>query len=194
MMFELTGTSTEQYKDLGVFTESSGIEVAPHPRTDAGGSSGASPRPRPRASPLSTHPGKRPEAPCRTWIPSVILGGAYCPTVGVVDSLRAGTLMREKAQAAGALTVLSGTEVLDTTTDPAHRPEGASESSQAAVTSIGEIETGNVEICCGVWSPRVARLAGRGSRSAPIVHQMISVGPIGLLRRHDRRDLLPHRP
>ena len=42
---------------------------------------------------------------------SVILGGAHFPTVGVVDSLRAGTLMRESAQKAGALTMLPGTEV-----------------------------------------------------------------------------------
>ena len=39
---------------------------------------------------------------------SVILGGAHFPTVGVVDSLRAGTLMREAAQKSGALTVLAG--------------------------------------------------------------------------------------
>src|SRR4029077_17803272 len=50
---------------------------------------------------------------------SVIIGGAYFPTVGVVDSLRAGTLMREHAQASGALTVLANTEILgiDTASD-----------------------------------------------------------------------------
>ncbi len=32
---------------------------------------------------------------------SVIIGGFYTPGVGVVDSLRAGTLMREEAQALG---------------------------------------------------------------------------------------------
>ena len=48
---------------------------------------------------------------------SVILGGAHFPTVGVVDSLRAGTLMREAAQRSGALTVLAGTEVLGITVD-----------------------------------------------------------------------------
>ena len=36
---------------------------------------------------------------------SILLGGFYTPGVGVVDSLRAGTLMREEAQALGALTV-----------------------------------------------------------------------------------------
>src|SRR6202034_3161942 len=104
--------------------------------------------------------------------PSVILGGGYFPTVGVVDSLRAGTLMRERAQAAGALTVVSGAEVLDVTT-VAERVTGV-------VTSKGEIETENVVICCGVWSPKVAALAGARLALTPTVHQMISVGPIGL--------------
>ena len=43
---------------------------------------------------------------------SVIVGGFYSPGVGVVDSLRAGTIMRERAQEAGALTVSPLTEVL----------------------------------------------------------------------------------
>jgi glycine cleavage system aminomethyltransferase T/glycine/D-amino acid oxidase-like deaminating enzyme len=171
MMFELTRDSTEQYKDLGVFTESGGIEVARTPE---------------RMIEL-----KRRVTQAKAWgipaehltpdgaaklvpylDPSVILGGAYFPTVGVVDSLRAGTLMREAAQATGALTVLSGTEVLDITT--------RDEEVRSVVTSAGEIETGNVVICCGVWSPRVARLAGARLALTPIVHQMISVGPIAL--------------
>jgi glycine/D-amino acid oxidase-like deaminating enzyme len=104
--------------------------------------------------------------------PSVILGGGYFPTVGVVDSLRAGTLMREAAQASGALTVLSGTEVLDITT--------RDEKVRSVVTDKAEIGCDNVVICCGVWSPRVARLAGARLALTPIVHQMISVGPIAL--------------
>ena len=35
-------------------------------------------------------------------------------------------------------------------------------------------------ICCGVWSPRIARMAGARLPLTPIVHQMISVGPIPL--------------
>ena len=44
---------------------------------------------------------------------SVILGGFYTPSVCVVDSLRAGTIMRERAMEMGALTVSANTEVLD---------------------------------------------------------------------------------
>ena len=40
-----------------------------------------------------------------------ILGAFWCPSVGVVDSLRAGTLMRESALALGALTVVPTVEV-----------------------------------------------------------------------------------
>jgi glycine cleavage system aminomethyltransferase T/glycine/D-amino acid oxidase-like deaminating enzyme len=171
LMFELTRDSTEQYKALGVFTESGGIEVA---------------RTAERMQEL-----KRRVTKAKAWgipaehltpegvqklvpylDPSVILGGGYFPTVGVVDSLRAGTLMREQARADGALTVVSGAEVLDITTD-AGRVTGI-------VTSKGEIATDNVVICCGVWSTKVAALAGARLALTPIVHQMISVGPIGL--------------
>jgi len=176
LMYELTRDSTEQYKELGVFTESGGIEVARTPE---------------RMQEL-----KRRVTKAKAWgipaehltpegvqklvpylDPSVILGGGYFPTVGVVDSLRAGTLMRERAQAAGALTVVSGAEVLDITTVPG--TTGA-ERVSGVVTSEGEIATDNVVICCGVWSAKVAALAGARLALTPIVHQMISVGPIGL--------------
>jgi glycine cleavage system aminomethyltransferase T/glycine/D-amino acid oxidase-like deaminating enzyme len=171
LMFELTRDSTEQYKALGVFTESGGIEVA---RTGE------------RMREL-----KRRLTKARAWgipaehltpegvtklvpylDPSVIGGGGYFPTVGVVDSLRAGTLMREQAQAGGALAVVSGAEVLGITTEAGHVT--------GVTTSKGEIATDNVVICCGVWSPKVAALAGARLALTPIVHQMISVGPIGL--------------
>ncbi len=42
---------------------------------------------------------------------SIILGGFYCPTVSVVDSLRAGTIMRERGLESGRLAVFPGTEV-----------------------------------------------------------------------------------
>ncbi len=171
MMFELTTDSTAQYKELGVFTESGGIEVARTPE---------------RMIEL-----RRRCTQAKSWgIPaevitpgevnklvpylddSVILGGAHFPTVGVVDSLRAGTLMREGAQRAGALTVLAGGEVYGISV--------AGGRVRGVTTSAGEIETENVVICCGVWSPRIARMAGARLALTPTVHQMISVGPIAL--------------
>jgi glycine cleavage system aminomethyltransferase T len=47
-------------------------------------------------------------------------------------------------------------------------------------TSTGLIETTVVAVCCGVWSPRIARMAGATIPLTPIVHQMISVGPVPL--------------
>src|SRR5262252_4345183 len=111
----------------------------------------------------------------------VILGGAYFPTVGVVDSLRAGTLMREDAEKSSALSVAANTEVLGITTAydgaGAVRPSGRV---TAVKTSAGDIETEVCVICCGVWSGRIARMAGARIPLTPIVHQMISVGPIAL--------------
>jgi glycine/D-amino acid oxidase-like deaminating enzyme len=98
MMFELTSDSTEQYKELGVFTESGGIEVArtPERMTEL--------RRRLTQAKAWGIPAEllSPEG-VRKLVPyldeSVILGGGYFPTVGVVDSLRAGTLMRDQARA-----------------------------------------------------------------------------------------------
>ena len=43
----------------------------------------------------------------RTSNTVIVLGGFSTPGVGVVDSLRAGTIMRERAQASGALTLVA---------------------------------------------------------------------------------------
>jgi heterotetrameric sarcosine oxidase gamma subunit len=172
MMMELTADSTAQYQELGVFTGSGGFEVA---RTEA------------RMQEL-----RRRCSAAKAWgIPAqlvtpaevgklvpyldeaVILGGAHFPTVGVVNSVRAGTLMREAAQQLGALRVLAGTEVLGIEKSPAGRVSGVR-------TSNGDIATETCVICCGVWSPRIARLAGARIPLTPVVHQMINVGPIAL--------------
>jgi glycine cleavage system aminomethyltransferase T/glycine/D-amino acid oxidase-like deaminating enzyme len=101
---------------------------------------------------------------------SVIVGGFYSEGVGVVDSLRAGTLMREAAQESGALTLAANTEVLGIDVEGG-RVRGIR-------TSRGEIETGLIVICCGVWSPRLARMAGATIPLTPAVHQMIDIGPV----------------
>jgi glycine cleavage system aminomethyltransferase T/glycine/D-amino acid oxidase-like deaminating enzyme len=175
MMMELTRDSTEQYQAMGVFTQSGGIEVA---RTTE---RMAELRRRCSAAKAWGIPAQLlSPAEVGKLVPyldeSVILGGASFPTVGVVDSLRAGTLMREEAQRSGALQVLAGTEVLGIDTEPG----GSVPAMRAVRTTAGDIETGICVICCGVWSLRVARMAGARLPLTPIVHQMISVGPIPL--------------
>src|SRR5215218_9244210 len=169
-MTDLTADSLRQYEELGVLTTCGGIEVA---RTEE------------RMEEL-----RRRMASAASWavdgvslltpsevkerVPfideSVIIGGFYSPTVGVVDSLRAGTLMRERAQHAGALTVSANNEVIDIDLDRGQI--------KAVRTARGHIETDVVVICCGVWSPRLARMAGASIPLTPAVHQMIDIGPV----------------
>ena len=123
-MTQLTLESTRQYRELGVFTECGGIEVA---------------RSEERMEEL-----RRRMASAKSWgvepvslvtpaeikelVPyideTILLGGFYTPGVGVVDSLRAGTLMREAAVESGALTVHANTEI--TGLDVATAASGAS--------------------------------------------------------------------
>ena len=110
-MTMLTLESMRQYKELGVFIESGGIEIA---------------RNEPRMQELT-----RRMASAKSWgiepvsllnpeevlelVPFInhklIMGGFYAPGCGVVDSLRAGTIMRQRAADHG-LTVSANTEVL----------------------------------------------------------------------------------
>jgi glycine cleavage system aminomethyltransferase T/glycine/D-amino acid oxidase-like deaminating enzyme len=169
-MTSLTLESARQYSELGVFTECGGIEVA---------------RTAERMAELT-----RRIASAKSWgvepvalltpaqvkelVPyideSVILGGFHTPSAGVVDSLQAGTLMREAAQATGALTVSPNTEVLGI--------DVAGGRVRAVRTTRGDVAAERVVICCGVWSPRIARMAGANIPLTPAVHQMIDIGPV----------------
>src|SRR3954462_4876510 len=109
-MTAFTLDSVRQYKELGVFTECGGIEVARTPeRMEELKRRMASSKSWGIDAELVT------PAQVRELVPyiedKVILSGFHTPGVGVVDSLRAGTLMRERATEAGALAVFGGTEV-----------------------------------------------------------------------------------
>lgn len=169
---EITLDSVQLYKDLGVFTECGGIEVA---RTEA------------RMEEFRRLMGSAKKwgieahyvtpAEVKELVPFIdeetILGGLYQPHVGVVDSLRAGTLMREYGEKKGVLQSFPNIEVMDIETEAG--------SVKAVVTDNGRIETEYVVIACGVWSPRIAKMAGATIPLTPQVHQMISVGPIDVL-------------
>src|ERR1041385_1721007 len=111
-MTQLTADSVRQYKEWDVFTESGGIEVA---RTEE------------RMQELQRRMSSAKAwgidgceiispARVRELVPyieeSAIIGGFYTKGVGIVDSLRFGTIAREKAQELGALQVFANTEVL----------------------------------------------------------------------------------
>ena len=110
--------------------------------------------------------------------PDVILGGFHTPSVSVVDSVGAGAIMRERALARGVLTVLDETEVTGLEVDPV--PFGRPRI-RAVVTTRGAIEVDHAVIACGVWSPRIAEMAGATIPLTPAVHQMADFGPIELL-------------
>ncbi|HEY6876112.1 MAG TPA: FAD-dependent oxidoreductase [Candidatus Dormibacteraeota bacterium] len=169
-MTALTVESVRQYRDLSVFTQSGGIEVARTPermqeltrRMASAKSWGIEP-----VSLVSP-------AEVKKLVPyineTIILGGFYTPGVGVVDSLRAGTLMREQGVASGGLHVSANTEVSGIDVERGRV--------KCVRTTAGDIEVENVVVCCGVWSPRVARMAGARIPLTPAVHQMIDVGPV----------------
>jgi glycine cleavage system aminomethyltransferase T/glycine/D-amino acid oxidase-like deaminating enzyme len=168
-MTQLTLDSMRQYAAAGTLIESGGIEVA---RTEE------------RMEEL-----RRRMASAKSWgvegvelvtpaevkelVPfideSVIIGGFYTPSVAVVDSLRFGTIMRERAQELGAK-VFPNTEVLGIDVEDGRV--------KRVRTDRGDVEAEIVVIACGVWSPRIARMAGASIPLTPAVHQMIDVGPV----------------
>ncbi|HEV2476263.1 MAG TPA: FAD-binding oxidoreductase, partial [Candidatus Dormibacteraeota bacterium] len=169
-MTALTMDSVRQYTEMGVFIRSGGIEVA---------------RTRERMQELTRRVASghswgiegmslQTPAQVRELVPyideNVILGGFYTEGVGVVDSLRAGTLMREKGIAAGALHVAPKVEVTGMDVERGHV--------RRVRTTDGDIEAETVVVTCGVWSPRVARMAGARIPLTPAVHQMIDIGPV----------------
>ncbi len=172
-MTALTLDSMRQYDEMGVMVTSGGIEVA---RTEE------------RMEEL-----RRRMTSAKAWgveaelltpaqvkekVPfieeSAILGGFHSPTVAVVDSLRAGTILRERAQAKGVLTLAPNTEVTGIETEDGRVT--------AVVTDAGTVATDTVVVACGVWSPRIAEMAGATIPLTPAVHQMIDVGPIDILQ------------
>ena len=177
-MTQLTLESARQYRELGVYTECGGLEVA---RTEE------------RMEEL-----RRRMASAKSWgiepvslvtpaeikelVPyideSILLGGFHTPGVGVVDSLRAGTLMRERGVESGGLTVSANTETVGMDVENGRI--------RRVHTSRGTIEADTVVIACGVWSPLLAAMAGAHIPLTPAVHQMIDIGPVPRFEKSSR--------
>ncbi|MBA3310306.1 MAG: FAD-binding oxidoreductase, partial [Nocardioidaceae bacterium] len=165
---DLTLDSMDQYKELGVFTVSGGFEVA---RTEEQMEELRRRMSSARAWGIESELVSPEQVVAKVPFldPSVIVGAFWTPSVGVVDSLRAGTIMRDRALETGALQVVPNVEVtaIDVEEGRVRRVR----------TTDGDIEADVVVIACGVWSPQLARLAGASIPLTPAVHQMISVGP-----------------
>lgn len=165
---DLTLDSVKQYKEMGVFTESGGFEVA---RTEERMEELRRRMSSAKAWGIEAHLVEPADVVAKVPFLDAdqIIGAFWTPSVGVVDSLRAGTIMRERALATGALTVVptvevTGLEVVDGRIRTVH-------------TTDGDIASETVVIACGVWSPKIAKMAGAHIPLTPAVHQMISVGP-----------------
>ena len=176
-MAMLTKDSMEQYKEMGQFTHSGGIEVA---RTEE------------RLDEM-----KRQLDSARTWgqngeiisveevkekVPYInedlIVGGLWQPEAGTCDPLRSGEIMRERAKEnADNYQVFPNTEVEDLIV------EGGAIT--AVKTDRGTIEADEVVIAAGLWSNEIAKLAGVTIPLKPAAHQMISVGPIDIFEEYD---------
>src|SRR6476646_8285302 len=121
-MAQLTLESVRQYEEMGVFTESGGIEVA---RTEE------------RMEEL-----RRRMASAKAW--------------GIEPvSLVTPTEVKELVPFIEESAIIGG-----------------------FYTKGVDIATDTIVVACGVWSPRVARLAGASIPLTPAVHQMIDVGPV----------------
>ena len=168
-MTHLTRDSIAQYKEMDTFTESGGIEVA---RTDE-----------------RMEENKRRVQSAKAWgepgelltvdeveelVPyintDIIKGAFYSPSAGTCDPLRAGEIMRERASDMGALTTSPNTEIQDLVVEHGEIKE--------VVTDRGTVSANRVAIAAGLWSPKIANMAGVEIPLTPAVHQMISVGPI----------------
>lgn len=168
-MAELTLESARQYREWGVYTECGGIEVA---------------RSETRMNELRRKMDSSVnwDIPSRLVTPAqikemvpfinegILVGGFYTPGVGVCDSLQFGTLCREKAEAMGALSVFANTEVTAMGVEDGRI--------RSVTTTRGTVEAEYVVIACGVWAPLLAEMAGSRIPLAPVVHQMIDVGPV----------------
>ncbi len=179
---QLTADSSRQYAELGTLTTCGGIEIARTPeRVQELHRRMSSARAWGIDAELITAAEVAEKVPFLD--PTVVLRGFWTPSVAVVDPLRAGELMRERATAAGALTVSATTEVLAVDTEDGRVTR--------VRTDRGDVDTEYVVVACGVWSPRIAALAGAAIPLTPAVHQMIDVGPIAGLAATGREIAFP---
>src|SRR5271165_4501320 len=145
----LTLESMRQYEELGVYIECGGIEIARAParlqeldRRMASACEWV-------IEPVSLITPAEEKALVPYIDEQLILGGFHTPGAGVVDSLRAGTIMRERAIERG-LTVAANVEVVGI--DVEHGRV------RRLRTTRGEVEVERLVIACGAWSPRLARM------------------------------------
>ncbi len=158
-----------QYRELGVYTECGGIEIA---RT--GARMHELRRKLSAAHAYGVDAELLTPAEVKDLMPDLderrIVGGFHTPMVGVADALYAGTLWRERAVELGALQTFANTEVTGL--------DAADGRVTGVRTSRGDIGAELVVVAGGVWAARVAEMAGARIPLIPGVHQMVDIGPV----------------
>ena len=150
---DLTLDSVEQYKEMGVFTQCGGFEVArTEERMEELRRRMSSAKAWGIEAELVT-PGVREGEGARSSTRTRSSAPSGSPGVGVVDSLRAGTIMRERRGRGRRAD-----------RRPERRGRSASTSRTAGSARVrtdkGDIEAEYVVIACGVWSPKIGDMAG----------------------------------
>ncbi|SDX93193.1 GcvT family protein [Halobellus clavatus] len=168
-MTKLTSVSRDIYRDFDTFTNSGGIEVArTEERMEELKRRVVSAKSFGEEAELLTPEEVEELVPYLNT--DIIKGGFYSPGAGTCDPLRAGELYRQQAKDKGALSTAANTEVTDL-----HVEDG---DIQAVETDAGTVAADEVIIAAGLWSPKIAEMAGVDIPLSPAVHQMVSVGPI----------------
>ena len=181
---DLTLDSVEQYKEMGVFTQSGGFEIARTPE---------------RMEEL-----RRRMSSAKAWgieaelvspafvkekVPFIeedqFIGAFWTPAcrrrrlpAGRHDHARAG----------------DGVRLADGRARTSRSPTSTSRRGsriRRVHTTTGVIEADTVVIACGVWSPKIGDMAGISIPLTPAVHQMISVGPCPQLAEHEGEITFP---
>ena len=182
---DLTLDSVRQYKEMGVFTESGGFEVA---RTEE------------RMEEL-----RRRMSSAKAWgiEAELVTPGVRrrrCRSSTGPDHRRVldARASASSTRCAPARSCASGRWSRRADRRAERRGRPASTSRTAAIrrvrTDRRRHRGRDVVIACGVWSPKIGDMAGISIPLTPAVHQMISVGPCPQLAGTGGRDLLPDRP
>jgi glycine cleavage system aminomethyltransferase T/glycine/D-amino acid oxidase-like deaminating enzyme len=112
--------------------------------------------------------------------PERILGAYYVPSDGVARAVWAA---EELARSATGATFHARTAVTAIESERGRV--------RAVSTTRGRIETERVLVCCGIWGPKIGRMAGVPIPLAPVEHQLAWTTPLSALAGETREIVQP---
>jgi heterotetrameric sarcosine oxidase gamma subunit len=119
--------------------------------------------------------------------PSVIVGGMFSPTSGVIKTSLVASSMQQVARATGRAAFYSDTEVTDVLVE-----RGRVTGVRTSNPELPEVECSQVVLCTNIWAPVLAAQAGINMPLFPGEHQYIFTTPVpALADRADREVTMP---